>query len=79
MFTDRKQPVCPITGQPARYKDPRTGVPYANVAAYRTLSRMLIHDFVWSDQLGCYVGDHADVETAVETWQKDETAMVTSQ
>ncbi|KAJ3735290.1 YL1 nuclear protein-domain-containing protein [Lentinula guzmanii] len=33
-------PTCPITGLPAKYLDPRTGVPFANVRAYKTLQRL---------------------------------------
>lgn len=28
---------CAITGLPAKYKDPKTGLPYANVAAFKEL------------------------------------------
>ena len=47
---------CPITGRAAKYKDPRTNVPFADVAAYETLTRVLGHEYVWSDSLGCYTG-----------------------
>jgi hypothetical protein len=46
---------CPITGTPAKYLDPRTRVPFANVAAFKTLTRILSHDYIWSEALGCYV------------------------
>lgn len=47
---------CPISGRAAKYKDPRTNVPFADVAAYKTLTRVLDHEYVWSDSLGCYTG-----------------------
>ncbi|CCM06488.1 uncharacterized protein FIBRA_08757 [Fibroporia radiculosa] len=47
---------CPITGRAAQYMDPRTGVPFANMEAYRTLGKILAHEYVWSDSLGCYIG-----------------------
>jgi len=47
--------ICSITGQPARYVDPRTRVPYATPTAYRTLSMILNHEYVWSNALGCYL------------------------
>ncbi|KAI0307401.1 YL1 nuclear protein-domain-containing protein [Multifurca ochricompacta] len=47
--------LCPITGRPARYLDPRTNVPYATPAAYQVLTMILNHDYVWSSALGCYV------------------------
>jgi hypothetical protein len=53
----RPKQTCLITGLPARYLDPRTGVPYANIQAFQTLTRILAHEYIWSDSLGCYVGD----------------------
>ncbi|KAL1919226.1 uncharacterized protein VTP21DRAFT_1918 [Calcarisporiella thermophila] len=47
--------LCPITGQVARYKDPKTGVPYANLEAFRTLRRVLEHEYIWSTVLNAYV------------------------
>ncbi|TCD63095.1 hypothetical protein EIP91_005999 [Steccherinum ochraceum] len=47
---------CPITGEPAPYLDPRTGVPFANVHAYKTLTALLDHVFIWDETLGCYTG-----------------------
>ncbi|KAI0761163.1 hypothetical protein BD413DRAFT_248733 [Trametes elegans] len=53
--------ICPITGQPARYLDPRTNVPYADLGAYRVLSGVLRHEYVWSATLGCYVSKEGSV------------------
>ncbi|KAG8737928.1 hypothetical protein FRC10_007533 [Ceratobasidium sp. 414] len=53
----RTTPICAITGLDAPYRDPRTGIPYANAYAYKTLTRLLQHEFVWSQEKGCYVGD----------------------
>ncbi len=39
----------------APYLDPRTGVPFANVEAYKTISDIADHRYVWSPELGCYV------------------------
>ncbi|KAK7045696.1 hypothetical protein VNI00_007529 [Paramarasmius palmivorus] len=50
----RIRQTCPITGLQARYLDPRTGVPFANVEAYRTLTSLLNHEYMWSPALGCY-------------------------
>ena len=57
----RQIQTCPITGLQARYRDPRTGVPYANAGAFRILSRVLGHEYVWSPTgapgaVGVYVG-----------------------
>ncbi|KZT68827.1 hypothetical protein DAEQUDRAFT_670793 [Daedalea quercina L-15889] len=62
VYTSKGRPLCrpvlhcPITGKVAHYLDPRTNVPFADIAAYETLSKILEHEFVWSDSLGCYVG-----------------------
>ncbi|GAA5969564.1 hypothetical protein JCM21900_002346 [Sporobolomyces salmonicolor] len=48
---------CPITGLPARYRDPRTFTPYATLPAFRTLNSLVdAQSFVWSDALGAYTG-----------------------
>jgi vacuolar protein sorting-associated protein 72 len=44
VFTHQVQPVvpntiCVITGLPAKYKDPKSGMPYANLAAYAEIKR----------------------------------------
>lgn len=50
------QELCPITSLPARYRDPTTGIAYANSDAYRKLKELRDYKFVWSSMLGCYVG-----------------------
>lgn len=40
-------------------------MPYANVQAYREISKVLEHEYVWSAEFGCYVGmedDEAEFE-----------------
>ena len=56
LFIAQPKQICPITGKPAKYLDPRTGVPYADVRAYEVLTGILKHEFVWSPGLGCYIG-----------------------
>ena len=48
--------LCPITMQPAKYRDPSTGIGYANMFAYKILKELKEHKFKWSSMLGCYVG-----------------------
>ncbi|CDU24286.1 related to VPS72-component of the SWR1 complex, required for vacuolar protein sorting [Sporisorium scitamineum] len=43
-----RQSICPITGLPAIYKDPRTGIAYANAYAYKVIGKLLEGRFVWS-------------------------------
>ena len=54
--TKRVGELCGITGYPAKYRDPTTGVPYANVAAFKKLKELQEHAYQWSSMLGCYVG-----------------------
>ncbi|TFY77155.1 hypothetical protein EWM64_g6860 [Hericium alpestre] len=67
VYTTKNRPMarpvqtCPITGRPARYLDPRTNVPYANIAAFQTLSKILEHQYVWSPSLGRYVEPWTDL------------------
>lgn len=51
----RPRQTCPITGRQAHYLDPRTGVPYTDSNAYKVLTQILQHEYVWSPSLGCYV------------------------
>ena len=44
---DRKVPMCPLTGLPASYRDPRTMTPYSSLAAYRTLTALVEQTFPW--------------------------------
>jgi hypothetical protein len=55
---------CPLTGLVAKYLDPRTNVPFANVKAYQALTGILNHQYIWDDSLGCYVA--SEEERAVE-------------
>ncbi|KAG0328656.1 hypothetical protein BGZ99_004926 [Dissophora globulifera] len=57
-YPERK-PMCPITGLPAKYKDPRSGIPYANKEAYKILQNVIRHGYVWSNGLNAYCHDVA--------------------
>ncbi|CUS13649.1 unnamed protein product [Tuber aestivum] len=50
------KPLCVITHQPARFRDPATGMPYASLNAYREIQRILQGEIQWSCLLGAYVG-----------------------
>ncbi|KAG9310376.1 YL1 nuclear protein-domain-containing protein [Chiua virens] len=63
VFTGKGRPLarpvraCLVTGQPAKYLDPRTNVPFADVGAYQVLTNVLGRKgYAWSSALGCYVG-----------------------
>ncbi|KAK3401069.1 YL1 nuclear protein-domain-containing protein [Sordaria brevicollis] len=49
-------PICVVTGHPARYRDPKTGLPYYNAYAYREIQRVHRGDYKFSALLGAYVG-----------------------
>ncbi|KAI3488254.1 hypothetical protein L1887_47793 [Cichorium endivia] len=65
-----RQSVCPITGLPAIYKDPRTGIPYATAHAYGVITKVIQQKFRWSNaQWGIYT-DHEDEPGPAKVWQK---------
>ncbi|KAK1751815.1 YL1 nuclear protein-domain-containing protein [Echria macrotheca] len=49
-------PHCVITNHIAKYKDPKTGLPYHNSYAYKEIQRVHRGDYKWSRLLGAYVG-----------------------
>ncbi|CAA7267690.1 unnamed protein product [Cyclocybe aegerita] len=65
VFTGKNRPLsrprqtCPITGRQAHYLDPRTGVPYTDSHAYKVLTQLLRHEYVWNAATGSYF-DHGD-------------------
>ncbi|KIY52939.1 YL1-domain-containing protein [Fistulina hepatica ATCC 64428] len=61
----RPKQICPLTGLFASYLDPRTGVPFANVEGYKTLTRVINHEYVWNRVLGCYVARDAELDEDV--------------
>lgn len=56
MITEISQHLCPITSQLSRYRDPDTGLPFANVVGYREIRNLTEQKYTWSGMLGCYVG-----------------------
>jgi vacuolar protein sorting-associated protein 72 len=53
------QKLCPITNTIARYRDPETGIAYRDARAFGVLRGVVGGGFVWSGDLGCYVGGRA--------------------
>ncbi|PWN34658.1 YL1-domain-containing protein [Meira miltonrushii] len=51
--------VCPITGLPAKYRDPRSGIPFANREAYANLTAIIKGEFRWSGS-GTNTGNAVD-------------------
>ena len=56
---------CAITGHPARFRDPRTGLPYVNAYAYKEIQKLREGGSRWSNLLGCYVGPIATAARGV--------------
>ena len=68
MMSSTARPVvkCPLTGRPAIYRDPRSGVPYANVEAYQTLSKIIAHEYIWNEELQCYTASDRSLQIEEE-------------
>ncbi|KFA65425.1 hypothetical protein S40285_00480 [Stachybotrys chlorohalonatus IBT 40285] len=52
-------PLCVITNHPAKYRDPKTGLPYYNAYAYRQIQRLSQGQYKWSSVLGAWAGTGA--------------------
>ncbi|KAI9314132.1 YL1 nuclear protein-domain-containing protein [Dichotomocladium elegans] len=63
-----KPMLCPITGLPARYKDPKTNVPYANLDAYKKIQACLSNQMVWSPGMKLYVGEPIGAANVPNGW-----------
>ena len=50
---------CAITGQTAKFREPRTGLPYADAYAYKEIQKLQGEGPRWSNLLECYVGSGA--------------------
>ncbi|KAH8673693.1 YL1 nuclear protein-domain-containing protein [Xylariales sp. PMI_506] len=49
-------PRCIITNRPARYKDPKTGLPFYDCNAYKEIQKLQRGDYRWSQVVGAWVG-----------------------
>ncbi|KAG8531587.1 uncharacterized protein KY384_003217 [Bacidia gigantensis] len=56
---------CAITGQAAKFREPRTGLPYANPYAYKEIQRLRKGEARWSNLLDSYVGTKQTVARGV--------------
>jgi vacuolar protein sorting-associated protein 72 len=55
------KPKCAVTGWPAKYTDPKTGLPYADLQVYKIVQRMVAGGSAWSAVLGAWVGPQTAV------------------
>ncbi|PQE14330.1 yl1 nuclear protein [Rutstroemia sp. NJR-2017a BBW] len=51
--------LCAITHYPAKFRDPKTGLPYLNAYAYKEIQKLRKGEYRWSALLGCYVGQQS--------------------
>ena len=56
LVNGRQQVPCAITGQSAKYRDPKTGLAYADAAAYKEIQKLRTGQTQWSELHGCYTG-----------------------
>jgi vacuolar protein sorting-associated protein 72 len=49
-------PLCVITNHPAKYRDPKTGLPFYSSAAYKEIQKAYHGDYKYSRVLEAYVG-----------------------
>ncbi|KAK2594544.1 hypothetical protein QQS21_007763 [Conoideocrella luteorostrata] len=58
-------PTCVITNHMARYQDPKTGLPFHNMHAYKELQRLYHGDYNWSRLVGAWVGNEKQAARGV--------------
>ncbi|KAK3942436.1 YL1 nuclear protein-domain-containing protein [Diplogelasinospora grovesii] len=58
-------PLCIITNHPARYRDPKTGLPYYNSYAYREIQRVCRGDYKFSRLVGAWSGSGTNAARGV--------------
>lgn len=74
-------PLCVITNHPAKYRDPKTGLPYHNSYAYKEIQRLHRGDYKWSRLVGAWVGSGTFAASGVPerflnpAWKKPEKEM----
>ncbi|KAI0461777.1 hypothetical protein LJB42_004850 [Komagataella kurtzmanii] len=62
--------ICPISGKPASYFDPKNGVPYASVEAYKVLKDVQDEQFAWiqPDKGGEYSRYKGGIGAYLQRW-----------
>lgn len=58
-------PLCVITNHPARYRDPKTGLPFYNTYAFKEIQKLIAGDFKFSQLTGTWVGRGDDAAAGV--------------
>ncbi|KAI0480364.1 YL1 nuclear protein-domain-containing protein [Xylariaceae sp. FL0804] len=58
-------PRCVITNHPAKYRDPKTGLPYYDSYAFRELRKLQRGEYRWSRLVGAWLGSGTQAATGV--------------
>ncbi|KAI1096463.1 YL1-domain-containing protein [Rostrohypoxylon terebratum] len=58
-------PRCVITNNPARYKDPKTGLYYYNAYAYQEIQKLSRGEYKWSSLVGAWMGTGSNAAAGV--------------
>ncbi|KAF2972263.1 hypothetical protein GQX73_g1267 [Xylaria multiplex] len=56
---------CVITNHPARYRDPRTGLPYYNAYAFKQIRKLYSGEYKWSSLIGAWIGSETSAAKGV--------------
>ncbi|KAI0417301.1 YL1 nuclear protein-domain-containing protein [Xylaria grammica] len=56
---------CVITNHPARYRDPRTGLPYYNAYAFKRIQKLYGGEYKWSNLIGAWIGSESSAAMGV--------------
>ncbi|KAJ3577174.1 hypothetical protein NPX13_g3394 [Xylaria arbuscula] len=65
---------CVITNHPARYRDPKTGLPYYNAYAYKQIQKLYSGEYQWSSLIGAWVGSEKTAAMGVPARFTDQDA-----
>lgn len=65
IFKENTPDICPVTSEIARFRDPKTGISYASLRAYKEIQKVVAGKVIWSQMLGCYVGNLDDAAAGV--------------
>lgn len=64
-MTEPQPEICYVTSELAHFRDPQTGIPYANIWAYKQLQKILSGQVRWSTLLEAYVGPVGEAASGV--------------
>lgn len=60
-----RKPSCAVVDKTARYRDPRTGLPYYDTYSLKMIRRLTEGKFIWSETLECWLGGRIKPATGV--------------